>query len=245
MGEPITRREMLKDVGLAAGALAVFGLGGADAAGNADTVPTPGGIRPYTLPPLPYACNALEPHLGARTLTLHHDKHHAGYVRGLKSALDKLARARAGGDLAMAHYWAGDVAFHASGHVLHSLYWNSMKPRGGGRPAGMLGTMVDRSFGSARAMGAEFVAVTGAVRGSGWGVLAYEPTGNRLVVLGIEKHEDLGVCGAVPILACDVWEHAYYLDYQNRRAAYVDAFVKHLADWPGADRRLQAAIARR
>jgi len=116
-----------------------------------------------------------------------------------------------------------------------------MKAGGGGQPTGALGRMVARSFGSFDALAREFVAVTTSVRGSGWGVLAYEPTGRRLVVFGVEKHENVAVSGAVPVLVCDVWEHAYYLKYQNRRGAYVDAFMKHLVDWPAVDRRVQTA----
>jgi len=243
MAEPISRRELMRDAGIAAGTLAALGLGAASAEGAvAPAEAAAAEPAEYTLPPLPYAYDALEPHLDKRTLTLHHDKHHAGYVRGLNAALKKLAKARAENDAAAIKHVTRDLAFHGSGHVLHSLYWASMKP-GGGEPKGALADAITKSFDTFHAFSNQFIAVTGGVAGSGWGVLAYEPLGRRLVILGVEKHENVAVSGMVPLLVCDVWEHAYYLKYQNRRAAYIEAWGKHLIDWNAVANRYATAVA--
>jgi len=247
MGAHVTRRALLKDVGIAGGALAVLGCGPA-AMRPGPAVAAAGGVgvagtSAYTLPPLPYGYAALAPHIDERTLRLHHDKHHAGYVKGLNAALGKLQAAAAAGDYTKVKYFTRDAAFHGSGHVLHSLYWANMAPGGGGRPAGETAGMIDRDFGSHDGFAKTFAAVTGAVAGSGWGVLAYEPVGRRLVVTGVEKHENIDIVGSVPLLVCDVWEHAYYLHYQNRRGDYIKAFLAHLADWNAVAKRL--AVARK
>jgi Fe-Mn family superoxide dismutase len=190
---------------------------------------------------LPYAYDALEPHYDARTLEIHHTRHHAGYVRGLNDTLDKLEAARADGDYGAVKALSRALAFHGSGHVLHTLFWRSMRP--GGAPAeDALAEAMTASFGSVQAGSAHFAAATKAVEASGWGVLAHEPIADRLIVLQAEKHQNLTVWGVTPILVCDVWEHAYYLQYNSRRADWVDAFMK-LADWRAAGRRLAAARA--
>jgi Fe-Mn family superoxide dismutase len=239
----LTRREFLRNLGLAAGSMSVMGLS-ACTAPAAMAAPADGAAKPgeYALPPLPYDYDALEPHLDKQTLTLHHDKHHAGYVRGLNGALAKLAAAREGGDPGVVPGLTKALAFHGSGHVFHCLYWASMKPNGGGRPGGDLAKHIDRDFGSYDAFVAHFGTVTKKVNASGWGVLALEPMQNRLVVLGAEKHENVLFAGTVPLMICDVWEHAYYLKYQNNRGAYVDAFLKNLVDWSAVGKRLAAAM---
>ncbi len=225
-GAGLTRRELLGTLGAAASA----GLVGSLLSPLGASAQTAPGRRrstepvAYTLPPLPYAANALDAFLSAEILTLHHDKHHAGYVKGLNEALEALAAARAAGNLDDVKSLTRAVAFHGSGHVLHTLYWNSMSPQGGGAPAGDLKAMIDASFGSVDAFRAHFAAATKQAEASGWGILAYEPFGNRLLVLAAESHQQMAVEGAVPLLVCDVWEHAYYLKYQNRRAEYVDKF---------------------
>jgi Fe-Mn family superoxide dismutase len=118
-----------------------------------------------------------------------------------------------------------------------------MKPKGGGQPQGMLAEMIDRDFGSFDKFSKEFSSTAGSVAGSGWGLLAMEPVGKRLVVCWLEKHENVAVIGAIPILVVDVWEHAYYLKYQNKRADYLDAWMKNLVDYDAAGKRLDAAMA--
>lgn len=240
----LTRRELIRNVGVAAGAASVFGLG-IHAGAPLVAGPEPAeAVKPYTLPPLPYEQDALEPHLDKETVALHHGKHHAAYVAGLNGSLEKLVAARAAGDAALISALTRAMAFHGSGHVLHAIYWTSVKPGGGGKPPDRgLGKLIERDFGSFEGFRAQFAAVTNAVGGSGWGVLAYEPLGQRLVILGVEKHENVLFAGATPLLVCDVWEHAYYLKYQNRRAEYVETFLKNLVDWEPAAKRLDAAIA--
>jgi len=193
----------------------------------------------FVLPSLPYDYKALEPLYDARTLEIHHTKHHAGYVKGLNSTLDKLAAARKSGDYGAVTALSRDLAFHGSGHVLHCLFWNSMTP-GGLKTPEMLAVAMKDSFGSVEAGQAQFAAATKAVEGSGWGVLAYGPVSDKLFILQCEKHQNLAVWGVVPLLVCDVWEHAYYLLYQNRRPDWVDAFMK-LANWEFAAQRLAEA----
>jgi len=196
------------------------------------------GPEAYTLPQLPY--KSLEPVIDDATLALHHDKHHAGYVKGANAALEALAKARDAGDFALVKHWERELAFAASGHALHMLYWTSMWPGGRGEPSAALAQAIGDSFGSKEKMLAQFAAATKAVEASGWGVLAWEPLGRRLMVLQVEKHQDLTVWGCVPILVCDVWEHAYYLKYQNNRGAHVDA-VMGILDWQSASERFAAA----
>ncbi len=195
------------------------------------------------LPPLPYAADALEPHYDARTVELHHGKHHLAYVNGLNAALDKLAAVRAAGDFALVKHLEREVAFHGGGHVLHSIFWTNLAPDGGGQPGGPLAEAIARDFGSFAAFDAHLRAATNAVEGSGWGVLAVDPESGRLAALQVEKHQNLLLPGWVPLLVVDVWEHAYYLKYQNRRAEWVDAVMQHLVCWPDVARRYHAALA--
>lgn len=225
----------MKSMGLGALALA---LGGTANCRPASSAGKPG---PYVLPKLPYDYGALAPGLEERVLRVHHTKHHAGYVRGLNATLDALENARGSGDMSQIKALSRALAFHGSGHVLHTLYWHSMTPEGSGEPKGELGKMIDRDFGSFAAFKTQFLAATKKVEASGWGVLAYEPMGRRLLVLQAEKHQNLTIWGVVPLMVCDVWEHAYYVQYQNRRADYVDAFFK-LIDWPAVAGRLEKAL---
>ncbi len=181
----------------------------------------------YTLPPLPYAYNALEPAIDEQTMRLHHDIHHQGYVNGLNKALATLADARKSGDLSAVPSVTHDLAFHGAGHILHTLFWNIMAPQGnggGGTPQGKLAQLIDKSFGSFDAFKAHFIEAATSVKGSGWGILAHETLSNNLIVLHAHNHESLTTWSARPILCLDVWEHAYYLKYQNKRGAYVSAF---------------------
>jgi len=190
----------------------------------------------YTLPPLPYPKNALDGYLSAEILEIHHDIHHAGYVRGLNKAIADLAAAREKGDFSNVKALERSLAFNGSGHVLHSLYWNSMSPKGGGEPKGALKKAIESSFGSVDAFRKHFAAATKAAEASAWGVLAYEPLGKRLVVIAAEDHQNMSVQGAVPLLCCDVWEHAYYLRYKSNRASYVDGFFD-VINWDYASER--------
>ena len=198
----------------------------------------------HELPPLPYDYNALEPYYSAEILRLHHDKHHAAYVTGLNAAEEKVQAMLKSGDYANARAVAGDLAFHGSGHILHSIFWTNMKPGGGGSPSGDLADAINKSFSSSDAFKGLFLATSNAIQGSGWGVLAYRAMDDALVVLGAEKHENLTHWGVQPILALDVWEHAYYLQYQNRRPDWTKAFMDNLVNWENVAQRLADAKAR-
>jgi Fe-Mn family superoxide dismutase len=191
----------------------------------------------YQLPALPYAYNALEPLYSEQTLRLHHNKHHAAYVNGLNAALQKLDAARKANDYSAIQSLSLQLAFHGSGHILHTLFWHSMSPDKPQMPAG-LAQALGESFGSVQNAQNQFAAATKAVEGSGWGVLAYEPISDRLLVLQSEKHQNLTLWNTLPLLVCDVWEHAFYLQYTNNRATWVDNFMK-LANWPFAAARLE------
>jgi Fe-Mn family superoxide dismutase len=195
---------------------------------------------PHELPPLPYDYNALEPHIDEQTMKLHHDIHHAGYVKGLNAAEEKLAAARKSGDFGAVKHLSRELAFHGSGHYLHCIFWQNMSPDGGGKPSGDLLAQIEKDFGSFDACLAQFKAASGAVEGSGWGVLGYHKEAGALQVLTAEKHQNLTQWGITPLLVIDVWEHAYYLKYQNKRAAYVDAFT-NVINWDDVAKRLSDA----
>jgi len=185
----------------------------------------------------------LEPHIDEKTMRLHHDIHHQGYVNGLNGALDNLASARAAGEFGAIANLERLVAFHGSGHVNHSVFWTVMRPAAGNPgPAGALAAQLEKDFGSPDAAWNQFAAAAKAVEGSGWGVLAWEPMGQRLVTLGMMNHQNQALSGAVPLLLVDVWEHAYYLKYQNRRAEYVDSF-RNIVNWDTVAARLAKAKA--
>ncbi len=197
----------------------------------------------YELPPLPYPYNALEPYIDEQTMHLHHDIHHQAYVNGLNTALQKLAEARKAGDFALVKHWEREAAFHGSGHFLHAIFWPNMAPAGkggGGEPTGDLASQINRDFGSFEAFKNQFLAASNAVEGSGWGILAWEPNAGQLVILTAEKHQNLTQWGVTPLLVLDVWEHAYYLKYQNKRPEYTKAFF-NIINWSNVAERLARA----
>ena len=194
----------------------------------------------YQLPDLPYDPAGLEPHLSARILELHHGKHHAAYVTGANRALERLAETRATNDFALITMLEKDLAFNVSGHVLHSVYWTNLSPSGGGEPTGELRSAVDDTFGGFDAFRAQLSAAAKAVQGSGWALASWDPFGRRIVVQQVYDHQGNHGQGTVPLLAIDVWEHAYYLQYENRRPDYVDA-IWDIVDWANVADRLQEA----
>jgi len=179
----------------------------------------------YELPKLPYNYNALEPYISGELLKIHHDKHHQAYVDGLNKALDKFEEMRANGDYSLIKHWEREIAFNGSGHILHTLYWDNMAPAGTKNGISKeLKDQIKKDFKSVDILKAQFIAAAVAVEASGWAILGWSPELDRLVTLQCEKHQNLSVWGVVPILILDVWEHAYYLDYQNKRADYVNAW---------------------
>lgn len=196
----------------------------------------------HKLPPLPYPYEALQPVISAVTLRIHHDRHHKAYVDGLNKAELKLVELRKTEDFDLIKYWENELAFNGSGHILHSIYWTIMSPVGtGGRPGSETLNQINRYFGNINAFQKQFTNAAEKVEGSGWTILTWQPTWRRLEILQAEKHQDLTQWSGIPILVLDVWEHAYYLDYQNRKQEYVNAWWK-LVDWTEVERRLLLAM---
>ncbi len=196
----------------------------------------------YTLPDLPYDYAALEPHINGQILELHHDKHHAAYVKGANDALERIAEARDKADFSSIVGLEKTLAFNLSGHVLHTLYWQNMTPDSEERPDGELADAIVEHFGSYEAFHGQMSAATASVQGSGWGVLSYEPAGRRLIVEQVyDHHGNVGV-GSVPLLAFDTWEHAYYLQYRNVRPDFVKA-MWNVVNWSDVAARYTAAVA--
>jgi superoxide dismutase, Fe-Mn family len=194
----------------------------------------------YTLPDLKYDYSALEPLLSAKILQLHHDKHHAAYVAGANETLDKLAEARKAESFPSINQLEKSLAFHISGHKLHSILWSNMAPNAGGEPTGEIKGQIEADFGAFGGFQKQFNAACVGVQGSGWGVLSWEPLSGKLIVNQVYDHQGEHAQGSIPILVCDVWEHAYYLQYENRRAEWVGAFWK-VVNWADVNRRLAEA----
>jgi len=187
--------------------------------------PPPG--NKHELPTLPYDYAALEPHIDAQTMKLHHDKHHLAYVNGLNKAEEMLALARSSGDYALIQHWTKQATFHGGGHWLHSMFWKTMAPAGnggGGEPDGKVKELIRDSFGTYATFRKQFTAAALSVEGSGWGLLHYHMEDERLVIGQAENQQKLTTWGAIPVLGIDVWEHAYYLKYQNNRQDYIEAW---------------------
>ncbi len=184
----------------------------------------------YTLPDLPYDYAALEPHVSAEIMTLHHDKHHAAYVAGANTTLEKLAAARDGDDFGAIVGLQKTLAFHVSGHVLHSIFWKNLSPDGGDKPTGELASAIDEHFGSFDKFKAHFTQATNTIQGSGWGALAWEPLGQRLIIEQVYDHQASIGNGSVPLLVFDAWEHAFYLQYKNVKADFFNA-LWNVVNW--------------
>jgi superoxide dismutase, Fe-Mn family len=194
---------------------------------EATTAASLGKLTQHELPKLPFAYDALEPFIDAQTMELHHSKHHAAYVKGLNEAEAELAKARAANDFALIQHWSRKAAFNGGGHALHTLFWRTLAPNKKGglpEPAGSLSKKLEEDFGSVAAFRAQFTAAASQVEGGGWAILHWRRADKRLIVLQAENQQKLSVWDTVPLLALDVWEHAYYLKYQNKRADYVAAW---------------------
>lgn len=185
----------------------------------------------YALPTLPYAYDALEPHIDEQTMRLHHDRHHKAYVDNLNNAITALAEMRQNDDYDSARLESlqRDISFNAGGHVLHSVFWGVLGPSGG-QPTGELQKALQQHFGGFEAFKSHFMKVATGIKGSGWAVLVYEPFGQQLLIVALGDQDLRHIPGAQPLLPLDVWEHAYYLKYQNQRAKYVEAFF-NVIDW--------------
>ena len=194
----------------------------------------------YSLPDLPYDYSALEPAIIGDILELHHGKHHATYVKGTNDTLEKIAEARDKGALDGLVGLEKTLAFNLSGHLLHSIFWNNLSPDGGDKPEGALASAIDEHFGSFDKFKAQLTTATVGVQGSGWGVLAWEPVGQKLIITQVyDHHGNVGI-GSTPILVFDAWEHAYYLQYKNVRPDYVTK-LWDIVNWNDVAARLEAA----
>lgn len=194
----------------------------------------------YTLPDLTYDYAALEPHISGRIMELHHDKHHAAYVAGANTALEKLAEAREKDDFAAVNLHEKNLAFNLGGHVNHSIFWTNMGPARELRPEGELAAALDDAFGSFEQFQAHFTATAVGVQGSGWSVLAWDSLGQRPIIVQLFDQQGNLPAGLVPLLMLDVWEHAYYLDYLNVRVDYITAFWT-VVDWENVAARFERA----
>jgi Fe-Mn family superoxide dismutase len=194
----------------------------------------------YSLPDLPYDYAALEPHISGRIMELHHDKHHAAYVAGANTALEKLAAARAADDFAAVNLHEKNLAFNLGGHVNHSVFWQNLSPEGGDKPTGELAAAIDEFFGSFEAFQKHFAANALGIQGSGWSILAWDSIGQKLVIVQLYDQQSNIALGLVPVVLLDMWEHAFYLDYVNVKADYVKAWW-NIVSWADAAARFDRA----
>ena len=189
----------------------------------------------YTLPELSYDYGALEPHISGRIMELHHSKHHQAYVTGANAALAAMEQARAEGNYANLPKLQKDLAFNLGGHVNHSVFWQNLAPESG-TPEGELKAAIDEYFGSFEAFKNHFSAAAVGIQGSGWAYLAWDSLGNRLIIGQMYDQQGNIALGNVPLLMLDMWEHAFYLDYQNVKADYVKAFW-NIINWEDVAKR--------
>ncbi|HXV39278.1 MAG TPA: superoxide dismutase [Nitrosopumilaceae archaeon] len=202
----------------------------------------------YELPKLPYAYNALEPHIDAQTMEIHHTKHHQAYTNGLNTALESLSAELQNMELTkllssidkVPENVRGAVNFHGGGYDNHALFWNNMKPNGGGEPGGSVADSINSSFGGFAGFKEKFTKDTGAIQGSGWGWLVYNPQSKKVEFTTMPNQTSPRTKGLIPLLGLDVWEHAYYLKYQNRRPDYIAAWW-NVVNWDEVDNRLSKA----
>ena len=202
----------------------------------------------YELPKLPYAYNALEPHIDATTMEIHHTKHHQAYTNGLNTALESLSAELQNMELTkllgsldkVPENVRGAVNFHGGGYDNHALFWNNMKPNGGGEAGGSVADAINTSFVNFGSFKEKFSKDTGAIQGSGWGWLVYNPQSKKVEFTTMPNQTSPRTKGLIPLLGLDVWEHAYYLKYQNRRPDYIAAWW-NVVNWDEIDKRFSKA----
>jgi Fe-Mn family superoxide dismutase len=197
-------------------------------------------VKSFSLPKLPYDYKALEPYISEAQLTLHHDKHHQAYVNGANADFEKLDKARVEKAEIDVKAVLKDLSFNIGGHLLHSIFWENMAPAGkggGGQPGGALATAINKEYGSFDAFKKEFTKAALTAEGSGWAALAVHPCVDRPLIMQIEKH-NVNVYPTFRILmVLDVWEHAYYVDYKNERAKFIEAFW-NIVNWDRVNKNL-------
>jgi Fe-Mn family superoxide dismutase len=197
----------------------------------------------YALPKLPYGYKDLEPHMSEQQLTIHHQKHHQGYVNGANALLERLDKARKDGADIDIKAILKELSWNVGGHRLHSLFWENLAPavKGGGKPSGFLSDAITKEFGSFDRFKKEFTQASVSVEGSGWGALTYDSQTRRSLIMQVEKHNTNIYPAFKILLVLDVFEHAYYIDYKNDRAKFVDAFWS-IVNWSEVNKRLQDAM---
>jgi Fe-Mn family superoxide dismutase len=183
----------------------------------------------YQLPELNYDYSALEPHISARIMELHHSKHHQAYVTGANAALEAMEKARSEDNFATLPKLQKDLAFNLGGHVNHSIFWKNLSPSSSA-PEGDLAAAINEYFGSFEAFKNHFSAAAMGIQGSGWAYLAWDALGNRMIIGQLYDQQGNLAMGNIPLLMLDMWEHAFYLDYQNVKADYVKAFW-NIVNW--------------
>jgi superoxide dismutase, Fe-Mn family len=197
----------------------------------------------YSLPKLSFDYKDLSPFISEEQLRLHHEKHHAAYVAGANGVLERIEKARREkADIDMKSTLK-ELSFHLGGHVLHTLFWGNLAPKGktGDKPTGLLATAIEKEFGSFDQFKKEFTQAAVSAEGSGWAALSHCALTNRPIIMQIEKHNVNTYPGNRILLVLDVWEHAYYLDYKNLRAKFVEAFW-NIVNWEEAGRRFEDAL---
>ena len=202
----------------------------------------------YTLPKLPYGYDALEPHIDARTMEIHHTKHHQTYTDKLNTALEKCSSDIQNKDILeilsnidqIPSDQKGAINFNGGGYDNHKLFWDNMKPNGGGEPGGAVADAINASFGSFSDFKEKFSSTTTVIQGSGWGWLVYNPSSSKVEYTSMPNQTSPRTKGLVPLLGLDVWEHAYYLKYQNKRPDYISAWW-NVVNWDEVDSRLSKA----
>ncbi|MCZ6583723.1 MAG: superoxide dismutase [Thaumarchaeota archaeon] len=202
----------------------------------------------YTLPKLPYGYDALEPHIDARTMEIHHTKHHQTYTDKLNAALEKCSSDIQNKDILeilsnidqIPSDQKGAINFNGGGYDNHKLFWDNMKPNGGGEPGGAVADAINASFGSFSDFKEKFSSTTTVIQGSGWGWLVYNPSSSKVEYTSMPNQTSPRTKGLVPLLGLDVWEHAYYLKYQNKRPDYISAWW-NVVNWDEVDSRLSKA----
>jgi Fe-Mn family superoxide dismutase len=196
----------------------------------------------YKLPDLAYDYGALDPHIAGQIMELHHSKHHAAYVAGANTALEKIAESRESGDFATIAGLERALAFNLGGHINHSVFWTNMSPDGGDKPTGELAAALDEHFGGFEKFQAHFTNVANTIMGSGWSILAWDTVGKKLFIVQLYDQQGNLPIGIVPLLMLDMWEHAFYLQYKNVKADYVKAWW-NVVDWANVEQRFITATA--
>lgn len=189
---------------------------------------------------LPYNENFLEPYMDAETMHLHYTFHHGGAVKGANTDLQKIKDAVSSNNLETVDYWTKKLSFHFSSHILHSIFWTNLTNKQT-QPSGELLKRIEKNFGTYDKLKSYIAATSKNVDGNGWGIVGYQPFSDSIMVMQCENHEKLTQWGVIPLLVIDVWEHAYYLKYKNKRADFVDALF-NILNWDNAAERLNTAL---